>query len=97
MVWRSLFKLTTTIIQYTNNQTFIVTNYLISALLKSITSINNDLSIDALNVVAALCSLFSKRKLIIDIILIFTDKSLFPEEDYKKIYFHIRFKIKKIN
>lgn len=62
MVWRSLFKLTTTIIQYTNDNTFIITNNLISTLLKSITSKNNDLCIDALNVVAALCSLLSKRK-----------------------------------
>lgn len=62
MVWRSLFKLTTTIIQYTNYKNFILTDYLISALLKSITSVNHDLSIDALNVVVALCSLLLKRK-----------------------------------
>lgn len=69
MVWRSLFKLTTTVIQYTNYKTFIVTNNLISALLKSITSKNNDLSLDALNVVAAICPLLSKRKLILSKIL----------------------------
>lgn len=66
MVWRSLFKMTTMILQYyTNYKTFVITNNLISALSKSITSKNNDLCIDALNTICAVRSQLSKSKSII--------------------------------
>lgn len=62
MVWRSIFKLTTMIIQFTNYKTFNITINLISALMTSITSKNNDLCIDALNVICVVYSLLSKSK-----------------------------------
>lgn len=62
MVWRSLFKMTTKILQYTNYKTFTITNNLISALSRSISSKNNDLCIDALNTVSAVCSQLSQGK-----------------------------------
>lgn len=62
MVWRSLFKLTTIVIQCTNYKTFVITNNFITALLTSITSKNKDLCIEALNVVSLLTSQLSKSK-----------------------------------
>lgn len=62
MVWRSVFKLKTKIIQCTNYQTFIITNKLISALLTSVISKNNDLCIDALNVIFVINSQLSQGK-----------------------------------
>lgn len=62
MVWRSVFKLTTKCIQCVNHQTFIITNELISALLTSITSKNNDLCIDALNVIFEISSQLPESK-----------------------------------
>ncbi|XP_025200463.1 uncharacterized protein LOC112598268 isoform X2 [Melanaphis sacchari] len=52
MVWKSLFKLTTIVIQCKNYETFIITNDFITALLTSITSKNKDLCIEALNVIS---------------------------------------------
>lgn len=62
MVWRSLFRLTTIVLQYTNYKTFILTNNLITALLTSVTSENSDLCIEALNVVSLVCTQLSKSK-----------------------------------
>jgi len=62
MVWRSLFRLTTIVIQYTNYKTFVITNNLITALLTSVTSENKDLCIEALNVVSLVCPQLSKSK-----------------------------------
>ncbi|XP_022163641.1 uncharacterized protein LOC111029096 isoform X2 [Myzus persicae] len=61
MVWRSLFRLTTIVLQYTNYKTFILTNNLITALLTSVTSENSDLCIEALNVVSLVCPQLSKK------------------------------------
>ncbi|CAH1714893.1 unnamed protein product, partial [Aphis gossypii] len=61
MVWKSLFKLTTIVIQCTNYKTFVITNNFITALLTSITSKNNDLCIEALNVVSLVTSQLSKK------------------------------------
>lgn len=60
MVWRSVFKLTATIIQYTNYNTYIITNNFITALSTSVTSKNNDLCIDALNLISTISSQLSK-------------------------------------
>lgn len=62
MVWKSLFKLTTIVIQCTNYKKFVITNNFITALLTSITSKNNDLCIEALNVVSLITSQLSKSK-----------------------------------
>jgi len=62
MVWRSLFRLTTVVIQYTNYKTFVITNNLITTLLTSVTSENKDLCIEALNVVSLICPQLSKSK-----------------------------------
>jgi len=62
MVWRSLFKLTTIVIQCTNYKTFDITNNFVTALLTSITSKNKDLCIEALNVVSLVASQLSKSK-----------------------------------
>lgn len=62
MVWRSVYKLTTKCIQYANHETFIITNKLISALTSSVISKNNDLCIDALNVIFSISSQFSQSK-----------------------------------
>lgn len=62
MVLRSLFKLTTMVVQYTNYKTFIITNNLVSSLLTSVTSKNDDLCIDALNVISVICPQLSKSK-----------------------------------
>lgn len=64
MVWRSVFKLTAKCIQCSNNQLFSITNELISALLTSVISKNNDLCIDALNVIFVISSQLSQSKLI---------------------------------
>ncbi|CAI6350539.1 unnamed protein product [Macrosiphum euphorbiae] len=61
MVWRSLFRLTTIVIQYTNYKTFVITNNLITALITSVTSKNKDLCIEALNVVSLVCPQLSKK------------------------------------
>lgn len=50
------------IIQYTNYKTLIITNNLISALMTSVTSKNNDLCIDALNVISTIYLQLSKSK-----------------------------------
>jgi len=62
MVWKSLFKLTTLVVQYTNYKTFVVSNNLITALLTSVTSENNDLYIEALNLISLICPQLSKSK-----------------------------------
>lgn len=50
------------VIQCTNYKTFIITNNLISSLLTSVTSKNDELCIDALNVISVLCPQLSKSK-----------------------------------
>ncbi|VVC32290.1 Armadillo-type fold,Armadillo-like helical [Cinara cedri] len=76
MVWRSLFKLTNTVLQYTNNKSCIITDNLISALSRSITSKNNDLCNDALNTISAVCSKLSQKfahslcKVVIDTLIL---------------------------
>jgi len=62
MVWRSLFRLTAIVIQCTNYKTFEITNNLITALLTSVTSKNNDLCIEALNVISLVCPQLCKSK-----------------------------------
>lgn len=62
MVWRSVFKLITKCIQYANHETFTITNKFISALTSSVISKNNDLCIDALNVIFAISSQLSQSK-----------------------------------
>lgn len=62
MVWRSVFKLTAMIIQCTNYNKFVITDNLISALSTSVISKNNDLCIDALNVISVICSQLSNSK-----------------------------------
>ncbi|KAL5241549.1 hypothetical protein ACI65C_008959 [Semiaphis heraclei] len=61
MVWRSLFRLTTIVIQCTNYKTFILTNNLITALLTGVTSENKDLCIEALHVISLVCPQLSKK------------------------------------
>lgn len=62
MVWRSVFKLTAMILKCRNYKTCITTNHLISVLLKSVTFGNNDLCIDALNMISVICPQLSKSK-----------------------------------
>lgn len=50
------------IIQCTNYNKFVITDNLISALSTSVISKNNDLCIDALNVISVICSQLSNSK-----------------------------------